>query len=279
MRVPACVARSFSPRAKNCPSRHAVQFARVAALRARLNLGSRELRLRQAGPGRGGVMRNRACAVLLAVLAAACLALAPLKDAGAGTTSEAPGLITSSDPSACTVSKANPAQGMVGMNPRGLGHAGDRVNAWLFKASCGSGANSIEIRVHPDFTETEAASVAEKIGKDIGRLPKVLRTGIKPGKGPRILSIHKGEYTWFATDAFGHVRIYQEHPKVGSVAKTPACAGLMARCGEISGTVLRRSGCVHSTVTGLWTVCHGVEDTGVVWRGHRAGSGEHGRRA
>ncbi len=153
-------------------------------------------------------MRNRACAVLLAVLAAACLALSPLKDAGAGTTSEAPGIITSSDPSACTVSKGNPAQGMVGMNPRGPGPAGDWVNAWLFKASCDGSAHTVKIRVHNAFTESEAASAAEKYGKAIGRLPKVLRTGIKPAKGLQILSIHKGSHTWYATRAFGNIRIY-----------------------------------------------------------------------
>ncbi len=94
------------------------------------------------------------------------------------------------------------------MNPDGIGHSAQDSFAWLFKVSCGSGEKAIEIRVHDAFTVSEAAIAAEKYGKAIGRLPKVLRTGIKPAKGLRILSIHKGTHNWYASRLFGLVRVY-----------------------------------------------------------------------
>ena len=84
------------------------------------------------------------------------------------------------------------------------------VDAWLFDARCDGGANNFEIRVHEDFTETDAASAAQKYGKDVGRLPKVLRTGIGTATGVRILSIHKGNQSWFVSRWSGHIRIYTE---------------------------------------------------------------------
>ena len=96
------------------------------------------------------------------------------------------------------------------MNERGHNYSAKPVNAWLFDASCDSGAHSFEIRVHNAFTESEAASVAEKYGKAIDRLPRVLRAGIKPAKGLQKLAIHKGNNAWFVSRAFGIVSIYPE---------------------------------------------------------------------
>ena len=83
-------------------------------------------------------------------------------------------------------------------------------NAWLFDASCDGGANNFEIRVHEDFTEADAASAAQKYGKAVGRLPKMLRAGIGAATGIRILSIHKGSHSWFAGDRIGQIGIYTE---------------------------------------------------------------------
>ena len=82
--------------------------------------------------------------------------------------------------------------------------------AWLFDARCDGGANNFEIRVHEDFTEADAASAAEKYGKDVGRLPKVLRAGIGKATGIRILGIHKGSQSWFVSRWSGNIRIYTE---------------------------------------------------------------------
>ena len=83
-------------------------------------------------------------------------------------------------------------------------------NAWLFDASCDGGANSFKIQVHEDFTEAEAASVAQEYGKAAGRLPKGLRSGIGAATGIRILSIHKGSHSWFAGNRLGEIGIYTE---------------------------------------------------------------------
>ena len=173
-------------------------------------------RQRRVERGRGegpGIMRKEARAVLLAALAAAWLGLPPAKEAGAhsipsGTVSASSGVITRSDPSACTVQAASPPRGRRAMN-KGNTFA-QSVDAWLFDARCDGGANNFEIRVHEDFTETDAASAAEKYGKDVGRLPKVLRTGIGTATGVRILSIHKGNQSWFVSRWSGHIRIYTE---------------------------------------------------------------------
>ncbi len=154
-------------------------------------------------------------AVFLAAMAAICLTLSPAKEAGAGTTVGstvwvASGSITSSDSSACTVKAANPARGLRGMNENGPYNFAISVNAWLFEASCDGGTSSIEIRVHPDFTETEATSAAQKYGKDAGRLPKVLRSGVGTATGIRILSIHKGSHSWFGGRLFGEISIYTD---------------------------------------------------------------------
>ena len=160
-------------------------------------------------------MRKEARAVLLAALAAAWLALLPAKEAGAhlvrGTVWVASGVITSSDPSACTVRAASPARGTRVMNERGPYALARRVdNAWLFDARCDGGANSFKIQVHEDFTEAEAARAAQEYGKAAGRLPKVLRSGIGAATGIRILSIHKGSHSWFAGNRLGEIGIYTE---------------------------------------------------------------------
>ena len=84
---------------------------------------------------------------------------------------------------------------------------GTNVNAWLFNASCDGGANEFEIQVHDDFTEAEAASVAEKYGKAIGRLPKVLRSGIGAATGVRKVLIHRSNYNWLADPWNGAIYI------------------------------------------------------------------------
>ena len=157
-----------------------------------------------------GTMRKAARAVLLAAMVAACLVVPPATKAGAhgsvsSTVSASSSVITSSDSSACTVKAASPPRATRAMNENGPGNLAISVNAWLFDASCDGGANSIEIRVHPDFTETEAASAAQKYGKDVGRLPKVLRAGIGTAKGIRILSIHKGTHSWFVSRWRGYI--------------------------------------------------------------------------
>ncbi len=167
---------------------------------------------REEGPG---IMRKEARAVFLAALAAAWLALLPAKEAGAhlvrGTVWVASGVITSSDPSACTVRAASPARGTRVMNERGPYALARRVdNAWLFDARCDGGANSFKIQVHEDFTEAEAARAAQEYGKAAGRLPKVLRSGIGAATGIRIVSIHKGSHSWFAGNRLGEIGIYTE---------------------------------------------------------------------
>ena len=82
--------------------------------------------------------------------------------------------------------------------------------AWLFDARCDGGANNFEIRVHEDFTEAEAASAAQKYGNAVGRLPKVLRSGIGTAPGIRILSIHKGRHNWTVSRLFGNICVYTE---------------------------------------------------------------------
>ena len=79
------------------------------------------------------------------------------------------------------------------MNENGPGTFAQSVDAWLFDARCDGEANNIDIRVHEDFTEADAASAARQYGKAVGRLPKVLRTGIQE------LSIHKGKHSWYTT--------------------------------------------------------------------------------
>ncbi len=143
------------------------------------------------------IIRKVAHAVFLVSMAAACLVLSSAKEtAGAlasvsSAVSVSSSVITSSDSSACTVKAASPPRGIRYMTEDGPYASAKSVNAWLFDASCNSGANSFEIRVHPDFTEIEAAGMAQKYGKDVGRLPKVLRAGIGTATGIRIVSIHK----------------------------------------------------------------------------------------
>ena len=148
-------------------------------------------------------------------LAAICLVLSPAKEAKAhasvgGTNWVSPNVITSSDSSACTVSAAEKPRKTVPMNEGGLGAGfAKSVNAWIFEADCDGGANTFKIRVHPDFTtQQDATTVAKKYGKDMGRLPKVLRPGI--GTGQRSVMIHKGNFRWFVSN-FGGIRIYTEY--------------------------------------------------------------------
>ena len=75
------------------------------------------------------------------------------------------------------------------MNEKGGSTFAQDTLAWLFDARCDGGANNFEIRVHEDFTEADAASAAEKYGKAVGRLPKVLRAGIGKATGIRKLSL------------------------------------------------------------------------------------------
>ncbi len=96
------------------------------------------------------------------------------------------------------------------MNENGPRALAESVDAWLFDARCDGGANNFEIQVHPDFTEEEAESAAEKYGKAAGRLPKVLRSGIGTATGIRILSIHKGSHPWHASGWNGEICVYTE---------------------------------------------------------------------
>ena len=153
---------------------------------------------------------KRPYAVLLVALAAICLVLAPVKEAGAhasvsGTVWKSSSVITPSDSSVCTVSAADPPRKTVAMNENGPGNLGRLANAWIFKANCDGGANEFKIRVHPDFaTQQDATTEAEKYGNAVGRLPKVLRSKI------RNLSIHKASHSWFTTKVGGDIRIYTE---------------------------------------------------------------------
>ena len=49
-----------------------------------------------------------------------------------------------------------------------------------------------------------------KYGKAVGRLPKVLRSGIGTAAGILILDIHKGSHSWFVSRWSGNIRIYTE---------------------------------------------------------------------
>ena len=96
------------------------------------------------------------------------------------------------------------------MNENGPYAFARSVNAWLFDASCDGGTNNFDIQVHADFNEAEAAKAAEKYGKAVGRLPKVLRTGMRGTTGIRTVSIHKGSHSWFGDRLFGEICIYTE---------------------------------------------------------------------
>ena len=161
-------------------------------------------------------MRSRACAVLLAVLTAACFSLVALKDAEAhaisrSTTSVYTDVIRSSDRSVCTVSEAATPRGFryLRVDPDAPSRS---VNAWLFKAHCDSGGNTFEIRVHEDYAASEAASVAEQYGKAIGRLPKVLRGGIDK------VSIYKASFPWRAGG--GEIHIYPGRKSAAQIEET-----------------------------------------------------------
>ena len=171
--------------------------------------------------GREGIARTGTYAVLLAALTAICLALPQVKESAAhasvGTTvAKDTGVITPSDFSTCTISAGEDPRGDRGMNERGHNAGANTVNAWIFEASCDGGTNTFEIRVHPDFTTQQAARTeAEKYGKAVGQLPKVLRSGFGAEAGIHILEIHKGTHQWHASLAFGEIRIYTEfggHP-------------------------------------------------------------------
>ncbi len=158
---------------------------------------------------------KRPYAVLLVALAAICAVLSPVKEAGAhisvGTTvSAGTGAITPSDSSLCTVSAAEKPRDDRTMNENGPYALARSANAWIFKANCDDGANTFEIRVHEDFTKTEAASAAEKYGEAVGRLPKVLRSGFGKNSGINILNIHKGSHQWFGSSRVGKIGIYTE---------------------------------------------------------------------
>ena len=148
-------------------------------------------------------------------MVAAWLSLPPVKQVAAHSgvhsgINDMSGVITSSDPSACTVRAASPARGIKAMNENGPNTFAQSVDAWLFDARCDGGANNFEIRVHEDFTEAEAASAAQKYGNAVGRLPKVLRAGKGKATGVRVVAIHKGRHSWFATGWRGKISVYTE---------------------------------------------------------------------
>ncbi|MCY4341142.1 MAG: hypothetical protein OXE48_07245 [Gammaproteobacteria bacterium] len=104
------------------------------------------------------------------------------------------------------------------MNERGSHLPAKTSLAWLFDARCDGGTNNFEIRVHKDFTEAEAAREAQKYGKAIGRLPKVLRSGTGKAVGVRIVAIHKGHSRspWSAIRWVGKFLIYTESSLSGT---------------------------------------------------------------
>ncbi len=166
---------------------------------------------------RGSDYRHkRPYAILLVALAAICVVLSPTKEAAAGaskigTVWESSSVITPSDSSACTVSAAETPRDDRTMNENGPYALARSANAWIFNASCDGGANTFEIRVHPDFTtQQDAATEAEKYGKAAGRLPKVLRSGTDKTKGIRTLAIHKGSHLWHASSRLGSISTYTE---------------------------------------------------------------------
>ncbi len=166
---------------------------------------------------RGSDYRHkRPYAILLVALAAICVVLSPTKEAAAGaskigTVWESSSVITPSDSSACTVSAAETPRDDRTMNENGPYALARSANAWIFNASCDGGANTFEIRVHPDFTtQQDAATEAEKYGKAAGRLPKVLRSGTDKTKGIRTLAIHKGSHLWHASSRLGRISTYTE---------------------------------------------------------------------
>jgi len=95
------------------------------------------------------------------------------------------GIITPSDRSACTVKAAKPAQAIWGPHLTvSFGNTPKQYKKqlyWIFNASCDGGSNTFEVRilVADGYTARTAAATATKYAKALGRLPKVLRTGIK----------------------------------------------------------------------------------------------------
>ncbi len=138
-----------------------------------------------------------------ALVAVICLTLLTAKSSEAHLTSGSlvytlTGVITNSDPSSCAISPANPPQINWRLSdPWGLVSNDDPFkpdNFWLFDANCDNGENSFPIRIRVDdgYTSTEALTEAKKYGLAMGRLPKVLRTGVKG------LTITKLASSWFA---------------------------------------------------------------------------------
>ncbi len=146
---------------------------------------------------------------------ALCISFSIAKEAAGdpsrrSTTYYSDAVITSSDPSTCTVAAANPSRGIRNIAKGKSPAFGTDVNAWLFKAACDGGANSFDIELHEDFTEAEATFVAKKYGEIVGRLPKVLRAGIPPSTGIKRLQIAESSYTWHAGPLTGTIYIQTE---------------------------------------------------------------------
>lgn len=94
-----------------------------------------------------------------------------------------------------------------------------RVEAHLFDARFSDGLNA-EVQVNPEFDGAEAAEVAEKFAREIGRLPTALRTGLETvwihqgtepfGGGNDNILIHVGQADLYEGDGFLHETLLHE---------------------------------------------------------------------
>ena len=123
-------------------------------------------------------------------------------------------LIRSSDPSLCTVAAATPNQGAKDMYPGG---SRESQTAWLFTASCDTGSNSFEIHVGAGFaTQQQAMAEAKRFGEAIGRLPKVLRDGL------RVIKVHATSIgAWRARPSEGLILAYAADLRITAVGSSP----------------------------------------------------------
>ena len=84
-----------------------------------------------------------------------------------------------------------------GVDESGVRAPAKWIETYAFNARCDGGAHNVGIRVHPDFSEAEAANLARKFGRAIGQLPKVLRHGKHPAKGIKWLDIIKSRKPFY----------------------------------------------------------------------------------
>ena len=84
-----------------------------------------------------------------------------------------------------------------GVDESGVRGPAKWIETYAFNARCDGGAHNVGIRVHPDFSEAEAANLARKFGRAIGQLPKVLRHGKHPAKGIKWLNIIKSRKPFY----------------------------------------------------------------------------------